>query len=185
MVVRRPTDRFGALHEDYTGLTLQIGKRLIWSEAHLYHALKLAPDDTEGRGAVLGCASAAEARSEAERRRADWDPRWEGLRNTARLWTLKLKLAQHPGAVGTRLTETGARPIVVDDDEPWGMRRKAGVWRGANALGTLWMQIRGQVAKREGNPIRGVRTPEQITALARIDGAQIEAVARDGRTRTK
>ena len=132
---------------------------------------------------MLGCASAAEARSEAERRRADWDPRWEGLRNTARLWTLKLKLAQHPRAVGTRLAEMGARPIVVDDDEPWGMRRKAGVWRGTNALGTLWMAIRGQVAERQGKPIKAVRTPEQIAKVARIDGAHIEVVAHDGRTR--
>jgi predicted NAD-dependent protein-ADP-ribosyltransferase YbiA (DUF1768 family) len=69
---------------------------------------------------------------------------------------LKLKLEQHPSllpliaaTVGRTLIEDcTARPADPEIDggtvrHPfWGMARNCGLWRGNNALGTLWMELR-------------------------------------------
>ncbi len=70
---------------------------------------------------------------------------------------LRLKLAQHPMLLA-RLAVTGSNVLVEDcyarptDPEIdgsvvcypfWGMARSRGVWRGNNALGCLWMELRG------------------------------------------
>jgi predicted NAD-dependent protein-ADP-ribosyltransferase YbiA (DUF1768 family) len=70
---------------------------------------------------------------------------------------LRLKLEQHP-TLPAILAATGASILVEDctarptDPEIdggtvqhpfWGMARRAGLWQGNNALGCLWMELRG------------------------------------------
>lgn len=90
---------------------------------------------------------------------------WLSVRVAIMRWVLRVKLKQHHREFGLVLIETGDLPIVEESskDQFWGARRSPdGVLVGANVLGRLLMELRGELDKGRGFEEISSCPPEQL-----------------------
>ena len=164
---------YGALMDSYPGLVLNVGTLRATTAKALYLAMRIENDAT-ARADVLaeGTGAHGDARTWVQ-----CDEQDEALR----LWIAKVKVMQHPGAVGRALARTGASTIIVAGDPPEGLCRRAGQWSGEGRAGLRWETIRNRISQRGGRPIAAVRTPAEIAGTLCVDGVAVQRIRRDGR----
>lgn len=137
------------------------GPWMFATSEHLYQAAKFATDP--GVQARIAAASTArEAASIGRDNTLPADPRWTEQRIHAMRWVLRRKLETHPALLGSALDRSGERPIVeISNRDPfWGAaidKRPDGAhYRGHNALGRLWMELRQH--RRDRDPLAASET---------------------------
>ena len=164
---------YGALMESYPGPVLTLGTLHAPTAMALYRAIRIG-DDAKARAGVL----AGDTRDDRSGDTWVCSPEQDAA---LRLWVAKVKVMQHPGAVGGALARTAASTIIVAGDPPEGMRRRAGQWSGEGRAGLRWETIRDRISQRDGRPIAAVRTPAEIAGVLSVDGIPIQQIRRDGR----
>ena len=118
---------------------------------HLYQAAKFAAAP-EVQRRIAGTRTAGEAARIGRGTAAGLDPCWMSQRVNAMRWVLRMKREANPAAIDASLTRSGDRAIVEVStrDAWWGAQPAGDSYRGRNALGRLWMELRQQL--RDGDP---------------------------------
>ena len=175
IMIRSPRDACGALHEDYTGLVLSVGTLSFATEAHLFAALGHDADTQ----AQIAAERAPPGRRAGERIAGTATAHTEEA-ISRRLWSLKIKTMLHQRSISAALHRRAGRALVFDNEPPWGMRRRAGVWHGPNLLGTLWTEIARALEARRGARIGHVPTPRALLGRVWIGTTDVARVDADG-----
>ena len=118
---------------------------------HLYQAAKFGAAPAVQRR-IAGAPTAREAAAIGRGTSADLDPDWMAQRVNAMRWVLRMKREANAAAIDAALARTGDRAIVEVStrDAWWGAKPVGDSYRGHNALGRLWMELRQQL--RDGDP---------------------------------
>lgn len=132
------------------------GPWLFPTSEHLYQAAKF-PTAPDVQARIAAAPTAREAARIGRDKTLPADPGWTEQRIDVMRWVLRLKLETHPELIGPVLERTGERPIVeISNRDPfWGAaidkRPDGALYRGRNALGRLWMELRQQ--RRDSDPL--------------------------------
>ena len=146
---------FQKTDEEFGGLSnmkgkifpLRVNGLLIHTSEALYQACRF-PDFPEIQKAILAEASPMAAKMKAKKfRNTHTRQDFEDVKVEIMRWCLRLKLANHPQAMGSLLLRTGSREIVEisHKDKFWGAVRKKEnpqMAEGENVLGLLLMDLR-------------------------------------------
>ena len=120
---------------------------------HLYQAAKFAVSPNI-QAHIAAAPTARDAARIGRNRGLPASPFWNEMRVDAMRWTIRRKLETVPELLLPILERTAERPIVeISTRDPfWGAAPADGgtVYRGRNALGRLWMELRQQL--RDGDP---------------------------------
>ena len=151
---RRSRDRDGDLSNMTFGFILQVNGITFQRPEGLYQALR-SPQDPALQRRTGAQRSGMEAKRTAYAAANPIHPDWDKLRVRAMALTLAEKLAQHPKRFATALLFTEDHAIVEESgrDDFWGARPGPLPYlTGANVLGQLLTQLRGELKKADGDP---------------------------------
>ena len=161
----RSRERYGKLSNMTGGFPLTVNSLGFQSPEGLYQALKF-PTRPDVQNAIAKASSGMEAKRTAYRPgNPPIHPRWDSLRVQAMVYTISLKLLQHPTVFGHALRETNDLPIVEKSyrDPFWGAAPKGNELVGVNTLGKILTQARDLLLISAGDPAQAVKA--MMTAL--------------------
>lgn len=140
-----PQGAWGAFSNFSAAFPVRINGVLLLTTEHLYQACRF-PLLPELQARLLSNPSPRAAKMRAHKHASETRSDWEAARIPIMRWCLATKLAQHRGAFGALLLETGTQPLVEvsGDDAFWAAvpQGRSRVAVGANMLGRFLMELR-------------------------------------------
>src|SRR5262249_26652285 len=142
------------------GYPLRVNGAEVLSSEALYQACRY-PHQPDWQREIIGRASpmAAKMASRKDGRRKETRADWEAVQVEVMRWVLRVKLAQHYGALSWPLRGTAGRAIVERShrDRFWGaVEDEDGRLHGGNQLGRLLMELRELVLTRPRDELKVV-----------------------------
>lgn len=169
----RSRDRYGRLSNMTYGYPLEVNSLRFQGPEGLYQALKY-PEEP-GFQEQIGAANSGMEAKKVAYRNPNIRPDWEEVKVHAMLYTVAVKLAQHPRWADA-LEETGELDIVEMSfrDDFWGAKPDKGqtVLTGRNVLGKVLTELRTELRLHEGDGLKaagsfGTNLPlDQLTVNA-------------------
>lgn len=165
---------FCKVNEDFGGLSnmsneyrLEVAGMEVRTTEALYHALKF-PHLPGVQRTILNEVSPMSAKMKAKPHAREIRRDWEEVKVEVMRWCLKVKLVLHITRFGRILLSTGDRDIVERShkDRFWGaVPGEPGVLVGANQLGGLLVELRGELLERGAEGMVEVLKPDFTEAL--------------------
>jgi len=160
---RKTHEQFGGLSNMASGFPLEVNGVHIRTSEALYQACRF-PQNPKLQSLIIQQRSPMTAKMKGKPHLQETRPDWDKVRVKIMRWCLRVKLAQHWQIFGALLRSTGDRPIVEESrkDDFWGAKAvDEEMLVGANVLGRLLMELRGELRGPNGPQLNRVE-PRRI-----------------------